>query len=70
MPNTATLSSKFQIAIPKAVRDSQGIQAGQKFVVIPKDDGIMLVPVPSVDDLVGIARGANTAEIRDRDDRF
>ena len=70
MADTATLSSKFQISIPKAVREHQRWQAGQKLVFIPKGKGVLLVPAPSVDDLRGIARGADPENYRDRHDRF
>jgi AbrB family looped-hinge helix DNA binding protein len=70
MADTATLSSKFQISIPKAVREHQRWQAGQKLVFIPKGKGVLLVAAPSVDDLRGIARGADPENYRDRHDRF
>jgi AbrB family looped-hinge helix DNA binding protein len=69
MADTATLSSKFQISIPKAVREHRHWKAGQKFVFIPKGNGVLLVPAPSLDDLRGIAKGANPENYRDRDDR-
>ena len=40
MTALATLSSKFQISIPKEVRDAQHWQAGQEFVFIPKGKGV------------------------------
>ena len=70
MSDTATLSSKFQISIPKAVRTVQNWKAGQEFVFIPKGKGVMLMPVPDLGALRGLAKGANTASFRDRDDRF
>ena len=70
MTSTATLSEKFQISIPKAVRDEQRWQAGQEFVFIPKGLGVLMVPVPELDQLRGIAKGAKAAGYRDRDDRF
>ena len=70
MADTATLSSKFQVSIPKAVREHQGWEAGQKLVFIPKGKGVLLVPAPSLDDLRGIAAGANPEGYRDRSDRF
>ena len=70
MFDTATLSSKFQISIPKAVRDGLRWKAGQKFAFIPKGTGVLLVPVPELQDLAGIARGADPGNPRDRDDRF
>jgi AbrB family looped-hinge helix DNA binding protein len=70
MANTATLSSKFQISIPKAVREERRWEAGQEFVFIPKGSGVLLMPVPLFAELEGIAKGANTAGYRDRKDRF
>lgn len=67
---TATLSSKFQISIPKDVRDRQNWKAGQRFVFIPKGAGVLVMPVPELAELKGIAKGADASDIRDRGDRF
>ncbi|MBK6849741.1 MAG: AbrB/MazE/SpoVT family DNA-binding domain-containing protein [Proteobacteria bacterium] len=69
MPATATLSSKFQISIPKAVREEQRWKAGQEFVFIPKGRGVLVMPVPELDQLAGLARGAKREGYRDRKDR-
>jgi len=69
MTATATLSSKFQISLPKAIRDELHWSAGQEFVFIPKGTGVLLIPVPELEQLVGIARGANPENCRDRQDR-
>jgi len=66
---TARLSAKFQISVPKAVRAAKHWRAGQEFAFIPKGNGVLLVPVPKIDDLAGVAKGANTAGYRDRADR-
>jgi bifunctional DNA-binding transcriptional regulator/antitoxin component of YhaV-PrlF toxin-antitoxin module len=70
MSETATLSSKFQISIPKAIRSAQAWEAGLTFAFIPKGTGVLLVPVPKREVLKGIARGASTTDYRDRADRF
>ena len=70
MSATTTLSKKFQISVPKAVRDQQRWEAGQQFVFIPKTVGVLMVPVPALDQLKGIAKGAKAAGYRDRDDRY
>ena len=70
MNSTATLSEKFQISIPKAIRDEQRWQAGQEFVFIPKGKGVLLMPVPELEQLAGIAKGAKTQGVRDRADRY
>jgi len=66
---TAKLSAKFQISLPKAVRNAQHWQAGQEFAFIPKGKGVLLVPVPKQEDLAGLARGAAREGYRDRTDR-
>lgn len=70
MSTTATLSSKFQISIPKAVREKQHWEAGQEFVFIPKGKGVLVMPVPELEQLSGIARDARTDGYRDREDRY
>ena len=70
MSDTATLSKKFQISVPKAVRDAQHWEAGQEFVFIPKGAGVLMVPVPRLEQLAGIAKGAKATGYRDREDRY
>jgi AbrB family looped-hinge helix DNA binding protein len=70
MAATATLSSKFQISIPKTVREAQHWEAGQEFVFIPKGKGVLVMPVPGLDQLAGLAKGAKPAGYRDRKDRY
>lgn len=70
MAATATLSSKYQISVPKAIRDDLHWKAGQEFVFIPKGKGVLLMPVPELKQLAGIAKGAKTTGYRDRQDRF
>lgn len=67
--DTATLSTKFQISVPKPVRDALGLVPGQKLAFIQAGSGIRLVPQRPVAELVGLARGANTEGLRDRQER-
>lgn len=69
MSATSTLSSKFQISIPKGVREAQAWQAGQQFVFIPKGKGMLLMPLPELKDLAGLAKKAQSKDHRDRLDR-
>ena len=49
MSTTTTLSSKFQISIPKEVRERQGWKPGQKFAFLPRGlTGYVLVAVPTL----------------------
>ncbi len=70
MAAIATLSSKFQISIPKAVREQQQWKAGQEFVFIPKGKGVLVMPLPELEQLAGIAKGARKDDYRDRKDRY
>ena len=65
------LSPEFQISIPKDIFDQQNWGVGQQFVLIPDGKrGVKLVPVPTLEDLRGIAEGADTSSYRDRNDRY
>ena len=56
MSNVTTLSTKFQISIPKEVREAQNWKAGQQFAFLPRGKSMVLVPVPTIDELFGIAK--------------
>lgn len=66
--HVATLTSKFQICIPKAVRERLQLKAGQQLVFVTKGDTISLVPKRNIADLRGVLRGADTSNTRDRSD--
>jgi AbrB family looped-hinge helix DNA binding protein len=70
MGTTTKLSEKFQISIPKEIREAQNWRAGQRFAFIPEGNSYLLVPVPTREEMFGIAAGANTDDIRDRRDRY
>jgi AbrB family looped-hinge helix DNA binding protein len=67
--HVATLSSKYQLSIPKAVRENLSLKAGQRFAVIAKGKLIELVPVPTLADMRGVLKGKNVEGYRDRQDR-
>lgn len=70
MSDFATLSSKFQISIPKAVREAHEWSAGQKFAFVSKGSGVLLVPIPARDQLAGSLPEADPSDFRERSDRF
>ena len=67
--STATLSSKFQISVPKDIREALQLKPGQKLVFLNTGSAIKLVPQPPVSELFGIAKGADTSHYRDHDER-
>jgi len=66
----ATISSKYQIVIPKPVREHLNLKPKQKLTVIEKDKMLILVPYVSLNELRGIAAGAETDNYREKMDRL
>jgi AbrB family looped-hinge helix DNA binding protein len=67
---SARVSSKFQISIPKAVRDEAGVRAGQDYVFVPKGKNLLLVRVPTREQMFGLFKGADNSDVRDHTDRY
>ncbi|WP_419658682.1 transcriptional regulator, AbrB-like [Desulfosarcina variabilis str. Montpellier] len=65
----ATISSKYQVVIPKPVRERLNLKPKQKLTVIEKDRMLILIPQISLDDLRGIAAGAKTDDYREKKER-
>ena len=64
---TATISSKFQVVIPRSVREKINLRPGQKVHVIPYDHRIEFIPVQQAEELRGFLRGMSTDFERDED---
>jgi AbrB family looped-hinge helix DNA binding protein len=60
MSATSKLSSKYEISIPKAVRERLAWRPGQKIAFVDRGHSVVMVPVPDREALAGMARGANT----------
>lgn len=65
----ATISSKFQISVPKKIREQLHIKPGQQFIFIAKGECLELVPKRNIKDMRGILAGTNTKNTRDRNER-
>ena len=65
--NQVKVSPKFQVVIPKEVRDHLGLVAGQRLHVIPYKNRIELVPVEDVKEMRGFLRGMETHFEREPD---
>ena len=68
--SVTTLSSKFQISIPKEIREEMHLRPGQKFTFLRKGNSLQIVPMRTIDEFFGIARGADTSDYRDHTDRL
>jgi AbrB family looped-hinge helix DNA binding protein len=56
----ATISTKYQVVIPKKVREELGIKPGQKVHVIPYEGRIELIPVEKMRKGRGFLEGIDT----------
>jgi len=63
--NTVTISPKFQVVIPKAVRESMKLSAGEKMQVLQFDNRVALILVRNVKTLRGSLAGMDTNLDRD-----
>jgi AbrB family looped-hinge helix DNA binding protein len=64
---TVTVSPKYQIVIPKEVRQALGIKVGERLDAIPYRGHIALVPVRSIKRARGFLKGIDTDIPRDSD---
>lgn len=64
---TVTVSPKFQIVIPKDVRESMGLVSGQKVQVLTYRNRIELIPIKPMKQMRGFLKGIDTEVKRDKD---
>ncbi len=67
---TVTLSSKYQLVIPKKVREALDLRPGSKLAVIRKGGILYLVPELPMKTSRGMAKGLDPASLRDKKDRL
>ena len=65
--NTVTVSPKYQVVIPKNIRDALQLRPGQKMKVIEYNGRIELIPDRDISELKGFLKGINTEFIREGD---
>jgi len=61
------VSPKFQVVIPKEVRESMGIVSGQKIQILTYRNRIEMIPVKPMKKMKGFLKGIDTAVKRDKD---
>ena len=64
---SVTVSPKFQVVIPKEVRESMGIVSGQKMQILTYQNRIELIPIQPMKKMRGFLKGINTTVRRDKD---
>lgn len=64
---TVTVSPKYQIVIPKEIRESMGIVSGQKVQITSYQGRIEVVPLKPMGEMRGFLKGIDTTVLREKD---
>ena len=64
---TVTVSPKFQVVIPKTIRESLQLRPGQKMQVIEYEGRSEFIPEKDIAELRGFLKGINTEFAREED---
>lgn len=68
--NEVTVSSKYQIVIPRELRGEMGIYKGQKLRVIRCGNRLEIIPSRTIAEMEGAFPGLSSEGLRDEEDRF
>jgi AbrB family looped-hinge helix DNA binding protein len=68
--NKVRVSSKFQIVIPRGLRERQKIRSGQELLVIEQGRGFIVIPSVEIAEMEGAIPGLSLDGIREEEDRF
>jgi AbrB family looped-hinge helix DNA binding protein len=67
MMETVTVSPKYQIVIPRIVREALGIKPGQKVQILQYQNRIEFIPLKKMKEMRGFLKGINTTIEREED---
>lgn len=62
-----TVSPKYQIVIPKEIRESMGIVSGQKVQIMSYQERIEVIPLKPIKQMRGFLKGIDTSVVREND---
>jgi len=66
---TVKISPKYQVVIPKDVRNAMNLKPGQQIQILQYQDRIEMIPQKDISDMRGFLNGINT-EINRESDRI
>lgn len=67
---TVTLSSKYQLVLPRRARERLRLRPGTKLTVLDKGGVIYLIPERSMRAFRGVAEGVTRRGLREKKDRL
>ncbi len=70
LSSVVAISPKFQIVLPKLIREALGLEPREKLVVLEKGGQIVLVPLLDLKKTRGALKGVSAIGLRDETERF
>jgi AbrB family looped-hinge helix DNA binding protein len=67
--NTVTISSKYQVVIPRSIREQFNLKPGQQIMFIPYNNTMRVIIVPPIEEAEGMFEGIDTDPQREKEDR-
>lgn len=64
---TVTVSTKYQVVLPRKIRESLGIRPGQRIRILEYEDRLEFIPLKPMKTMRGSLKGMDTTIERDRD---
>ena len=64
---TVKISPKYQVVIPKKIRESLNLSPGQKIQMVAFEDRIEMIPVRKISEMKGFLKGIDTTVEREKD---
>ena len=61
------ISPKYQVVIPKKLRESLNLSPGQKVQMVAFEDRIEMIPVRKISEMKGFLKGIDTTIEREKD---
>ena len=68
--DTVKVSPKFQVVIPREIRNHLKLKPGERLVIIEKGGTIHLIPVGKMKEMRGFVKGISSKGLRDESERF
>jgi AbrB family looped-hinge helix DNA binding protein len=67
--NAVTISSKYQVVIPRQIREQFNLKPGNKIMFIPYNHTLRVVIVPPIEQALGMFNGIDTDPQREKEER-
>lgn len=68
--DAVTISPKYQVVIPRVIRERMGLRPGEKLQVISFDNRIELIPIRSMREMKGFLKDFDPSFEREKDERI